>query len=193
MSQLNIWCSQIEKNVNLNLKKSRAICPPGGGGLWDEEGREAASPPGDPPSWPQIFNRSDQDKECQVCLDSFCRLSRSKVLQKDSNNPLKCTQLEQQTQGRQGRMWPGRCHHSGGLPWPLDQNGGLLALGTRAAHTCRHYILLEALEGEVCFTKISNSPSLLQVHFLPCMNTVLYVPCNQLTTSPLLATQVSHR
>ena len=79
-----------------------------------------------------------------------------------------------------------------GLPTQLDQNGGLLALGTRAAHTCRHYILLEALEGEVCFTKISNSPSLLQVHFLPRMNTVLYVPCNQLTTSPLLATHISH-
>ena len=79
-----------------------------------------------------------------------------------------------------------------GLPSQLDQNGGLLALGTRAAHTCRHYILLEALEGEVCFIKISNSPSLLQVHFLPRMNTVLYVPCNQLTTSPLLATNVSH-
>ena len=91
MSQLNIWGSQIEKNVNLNLKKSRAICPPGGGGLWDEEGREAASPPGDPPSWPQIFNRSDQDKECQVCLDSFCRLSRSKVLQKDSNPKMHST------------------------------------------------------------------------------------------------------
>ena len=77
----------MDKNVNLNLKKSRATCPPGGGRLWDEEAREAASPPGDPHPGPKYLIGLTKTKNARCAWIPSADCQGAKFCEKIATTP----------------------------------------------------------------------------------------------------------